>query len=78
MKRREPADKIIKDTTNWYNSIVAQRDKFVYFVLKTETSNEENYLRFYESIDKSIEINCQKNQHEYRTILDEREINPLK
>ena len=42
MKRGEPADKLIRDTTNRYNSIAAQWDKFVHFDLKTETSNEES------------------------------------
>ena len=42
MKKEEPVEKLIRDTMNLYNSIAAQWDKFVYFVLKTETSNEES------------------------------------
>ena len=36
MKWGEPTEKLIRDITNWYNSVAAQWDKFVYFVLKTE------------------------------------------
>ena len=40
MKRGEPAEKLIRDTTNRYNLKETQWDKFVYFVLKTETAKE--------------------------------------
>ena len=60
MKRGEPANKLIRDTTCWYNSIEAQWDKFVNFVLKTETSNEDSILDFMNLLIQTIEINFQQ------------------
>ena len=62
MKRGEPADKLIRDTTNRYNSIAAQWDKFLYFVLKTETSNEESIWDFMNLLIKQLRLTVNKNQ----------------
>ena len=69
MKRGEPTDKLIRDTTNWYNSIAAQWDKFVHFVLKTETSNEDNIWGFMNLLIKQLRLTVNKNQLEYKTVI---------
>ena len=38
IKRWEPADKMIRETTSRLNSIAAQWNKYAYFLLKTDTS----------------------------------------
>ena len=40
MKKDEQLEKIIRSTTNRYNSIAAQWEKNIYFMIKDETSNE--------------------------------------
>ena len=69
MKREEPVDKFIRDTTNRYNSIAAQLDKFLYFVLKTETSNEESIWDFMNLLIKQLRLTANKNQLKYRTVI---------
>ena len=59
-KRGEPADKLIRDTTNWYNSIAAQWDKFVYVVLKTETSNDKSIWDFMNLLIKQLRLTVNK------------------
>ena len=46
MKRGEPANIVIRSTTERYNSIAAQWENNVYFMIKSETSNEESIIIF--------------------------------
>ena len=44
IKRREPLDIAIRSTIERYNSIVAQWKYNIYFMIKSETSNEESII----------------------------------
>ena len=68
MKRGMQSEKLIRETSNRYNSITAQCDKFVYF-FKTETSNEESIRSFMNLLIKKFRLTIIKNQIEYRIII---------
>ena len=68
MKKGEPAEKIIRNTTERYNSIAAQWDKYVYFMIKNETSNEENILNFINLLRNQLMLTVSKKQLEIRTV----------
>ena len=60
MKKGETPKKVIRNTTNRYNSIAAQWDKYVYFLLKTDTSKEENILYLIKLLIKKAIVNNSK------------------
>ena len=68
MKKGEPAEKIIRNTTERYNSIAAQWDKYVYFMIKNETSNEESILNFIHLLRNQLMLTVSKKQLEIRTV----------
>ena len=69
MKKGEPAEKIIRSTTERYNSIAAQWNKNVYFMMKNETSNEETILCFLNLLMKQLKNTLNKKQLEIRTVI---------
>ena len=68
MKKGEPAEKIIRNTTERYNSIASQWDKYVYFMIKNETSNEESILNFIHLLINQLMLTVSKKQLEIRTV----------
>ena len=68
MKKGEPANKVIRETTNRYNSIAAQWGKNVYFILKSEPSNEESIRNFIRLLMKKLELTVNKEQLMNRTV----------
>ena len=47
MKKGEPAEKIIRNTTDRYNSIAAQFDKYVYLMIKTRLQMRKAFWILY-------------------------------
>ena len=68
MKKGEPANKVIRETTNRCNSIAAKWDKNVYFLLKNETSNDESICDFITLLINQLKITVDKNQLKNRTV----------
>ena len=68
MKKGEPAAKVIRETTNRYNSIAAQWSKNVYFILKNHTSNEESIWDFIKMLMKQLSLTVNKEQLKKRTV----------
>ena len=68
MKKGEPADVVIRNTTEWYNSIAAQWEDNVYFMLKNETSNEESIWYFIKLLIKKLMQTVNKHQLKLRTV----------
>ena len=54
MKKGEQPEKIIRSTTDRYNSIAAQWEKNMYFMIKDETSNEESVWCFINQLMKQL------------------------
>ena len=54
MKIIKPASAVINNTTEGYNSFAAQWENNVYFLIKSETSNEESILCFIKLLIKII------------------------
>ena len=69
MKKGEPAEKIIRSTNERYNSIAAQWNKNVYFMMKNETSNEESILCFLNLLVNQLKKTINKKQLETRTVI---------
>ena len=68
MKKGEPAEKIIRNTTERYNSIAAQWDKYAYFIIKNEILNKESILNFTILLRNQMKLNVCKKQPEMRTV----------
>ena len=69
MKRGEPASIVIRSTTERYNSIAAQWEDNVYFMIKNETSNEESIIIFIKLLIEQLKKTVSKKQLELRTVL---------
>ena len=68
MIKGQPADKVIRETTNRYNSIAALWNKNVYFILKRETSTDESICNFIKLLIKQLKITVNKDQLKNRTV----------
>ena len=68
MKKGEQPEKIIRSTTDRYNSIAAQWEKNIYFMIKDETSNEESVWCFINLLMKQLKLTISKGQLERRTV----------
>ena len=68
MKKGETATKVIRSTTERYNSIAAQWNNNVYFMLKSDTSNEESVLCFINLLIKQLRLTINKKQMDTRTV----------
>ena len=68
MKKGEPAAKVMRETTNRFNSIAAQWSKNVYFILKNNTSNEESIWDFIKMLMKQLSLTVNKVQLKKRTV----------
>ena len=68
MKKGEQPEKIIRSKTDRYNSITAQWEKNIYFMIKDETSNEESVLCFINQLMKQLKLTINKRQLDKRTI----------
>ena len=69
MKRGEPANIVIRSTTEGYNSIAAQWENNVYFMIKSEISNEESIITFIKLMIEQLKQTVSKKQLELRTVL---------
>ena len=58
-----------KEYTERYNSIAAQWNKNVYFMMKNETSYEETILCFLNLLMKQLKNTLNKKQLEIRTVI---------
>ena len=68
MKKGEPAGVVIRNTIERYNSIAAQWEDNVYFMLKNETSNEESVWCFIKLLIKKLMQTVNKHQSKLRTV----------
>ena len=68
MKKGEAAIKVIRSTTERYNSIAAQYNNNVYFMLKNDTSNEESVHWFINLLIKKLKLTVSKKQLDSRTV----------
>ena len=59
MKKGFPAEKLFRNTTDRSNAIAAQWEKNVYFMIKSETSNEESISYFIKNFFISLNSQCQ-------------------
>ena len=69
MKREEPANIVIRGIAKRYNSIAAQCENNVYFMIKSETSNEESIIIFIIFLIEQLKQTVSKKQLELRTVL---------
>ena len=69
MKRREPVNIVIRNTTERYNSIAAQWENNVYFMIKSETLNEESMIIFIKLLIQQLKQTVSKKQLELRAVL---------
>ena len=69
MKKGEPAIKVIRETSNRYNSIAAQWGKYVYFLIKTDTTKEDSIWDFIKLLINQLQLTVDKNQLKNRTVL---------
>ena len=60
--KRKKASRLIRDTTNRYNWIAAQWNKYVFIVFKTETLNEKNNWDFMNLLIKQLRLTVNYNQ----------------
>ena len=68
MKSGEPAGVVIRNATERYNSIAVQWEDNVYFMLKSETSNEESIWCFIKLLIKKLIQTVNKNQLKLRIV----------
>ena len=68
MKKGEPAEKIITNTTERYDSIAAELYKYVYFIIKNKTWNEESILNFIHLLRNQLMLTVSKKQLEMQTV----------
>ena len=68
MKKGETAIKVIRSTTERYNSIAAQWNNNVYFMIKSDTSNEESVHCFINLLIKQLKLTVSKKQLDSRTV----------
>ena len=68
IKKGEQPEKIIRSTTDRYNSIAAQLEKNIYFMIKDETSNEESVWCFINQLMKQLKLTINKGQLEKWTV----------
>ena len=68
MKKGETAIKVIRSTTERYNSIAVQWNNNVYFMIKSETSNEESVHCFINLLIKQLKLTVSKKQLDSRTV----------
>ena len=69
MKKGEPPVKVIRDTSKRYNSIDAKWESNVYFMIKDDTSKEEDVWLFLKLLIKQLEIRIHKDQLSRRTVM---------
>ena len=69
MKKGEPPVKVIQDTSKRYNSIAAKWEDKVYFMIKSDTSKEDDVWLFINLLMKQLEMTIQKNQLSKRTVI---------
>ena len=68
MKKGETAIKVIRSITERYNSIAAQWNNNVYFMIKSDTSNEESVHCFINLLIKQLKLTVSKKQLDSRTV----------
>ena len=56
IKKCEQPEKIIRNTTDRYNSIAVQWEKNIYFMIKDQTSNEESVWCFKNQLMKQLKL----------------------
>ena len=69
MKRGEPANIVIRSATERYNSFEDQWENNVYFMMKSETSNEESIIIFIKLLIEQQKQTVSKKQLELKTVL---------
>ena len=62
MKKGEPPVKVIRDNSKRYNSIAAKWENYVYFMIKDNTSKDEDVWLFLNLLMKELEMIIQKDQ----------------
>ena len=61
--------KLFRNTTDRSNAIAAQWEKNVYFMIKSETSNEESISYFIKKLLYQLKLTMSKSQLELRTVI---------
>ena len=69
MKKGKPAIKVIRETSNRYNSVAAEWGEYVYFLIKTDTTNEDSIWHFIKQLIIQLQFTVDKNQIRNRTVL---------
>ena len=69
MKKGFPAEKLFRNTTDRSNAIEAQLEKNVYFMIKSETSNEESISYFIKKLLYQLKLTMSNSQLELRTVI---------
>ena len=69
MKKGEDASIVIRDSNTRFNSIAAQWKTYLYFMIKDETSKEDDICQFLILLKRQLELTIQKDQLKNRTVL---------
>ena len=69
MKKGEEASIVIRDSNTRFNSIAAQWETYLYFMIKDETSKEDEICQFLILLKRQLELTIQKDQLKNRTVL---------
>ena len=69
MKKGEDASIVIRDSNTRFNSIAAQWESNLYFMIKDETSKEDDICQFLILLKRQLELTIQKDQLKNRTVL---------
>ena len=69
MKRGEDASIVIRDSNTRFNSIAAQWENNIYFLIKDEASKEDDICQFLIMLKKQLEFTINKDQLNRRTVL---------
>ena len=69
MKRGEDASIVIRDSNTRFNSIAAQWENNIYFLIKDKTSKEDDICQFLIMLKKQLEFTINKDQLNRRTVL---------
>ena len=62
MKKGEDASIVIRDSNTRFNSIAAQWETYLYFMIKYETSKEDDICQFLILLKRQLELTIQKDQ----------------
>ena len=62
MKKGEPPVKVIRDNSKRYNSIATKWENYVYFMIKNNTSKDDDVWLFLNLLMKELEMTIQKDQ----------------